>query len=86
MKIMLRNVNTRLYMNSGHWIEDVSQACGFKSGGDAITFAATHHLSNVEIVYSFPEPEYNFCTGLMGFRRQTRVSAGAAARFTPQFA
>ena len=77
MKILLRNTNTELYMNSGDWIEDVGQACDFKSRGDAIMFAVEHHLSDVEIIYAFPNPEYNFRTGMMGLHHQTGISAVA---------
>ena len=84
MRILLRNTNTELYMNSGDWIEDVGQACEFKSGGDAITFAVEHHLSNVEVIYAFPDPKYNFCTGMMGLRPQTRGSAVAPRKSCTQ--
>ena len=77
MKILLRDVNTGLYMNSGDWIEDVGQACEFKSGGDAIRFAVKQHLSDIEIIYAFPNPEYNFCAGTRGLRLQTGASATA---------
>lgn len=84
MRILLRNVSTGLYLNSGDEMKEAGPACDFKSGGDAITFAAVHRLSNVEIIYSFPEPEYNFCTGIIGFRQPATVSTRAPADFTPQ--
>jgi len=63
VRILIRNVKTRLYLNSGDWIEDIDQACDFKAGTDAITFAVTHHLNNFEIIYAFPNPEYNLGSG-----------------------
>ena len=74
MRILLRNVNTRLYLNSGDGMDHVGQVCEFKSGGEAIAFAVEHHLSEVEIMYAFPDPHYNFCTGMMGFNPKTALS------------
>jgi len=63
VRILIRNVNTKLYLNSGDWIEDIGQARDFEAGPDAITFAVTHHLNDFEIIYAFPNPEYNVGTG-----------------------
>jgi hypothetical protein len=63
VRILIRNVKTKLYLNSSDWIEDIDQACDFKVGPDAITFAATHHLNDFEIIYAFPNPKYNLGTG-----------------------
>jgi hypothetical protein len=79
MRILLRNVNSGLYMNSADRMEDVDQACEFKSGVEAITFAVEHHLSDVEIIYAFLNPEYNFCTEMAGLRPQAGASAKSYA-------
>jgi len=47
-------------MNSGDWIEDIQQAHDFKKGIAAIAFVNENNLKNVELVYSFSEPRYNF--------------------------
>ena len=63
MRILIRNVNTRLYINSGDGTDDVDQAHDFEVGPDAIMFAAKHHLNDFEIIYAFPNPRYNVGTG-----------------------
>jgi hypothetical protein len=67
MRILIRNVTTRLYLNSGDWVEDIDQARDFEVGPDAIVFAVTHHLNNFEIIYAFPNPDYNLGTGRIDF-------------------
>ena len=63
VRILIRNVYTKLYLNSGDWIEDIDQARDFEIGTDAIAFAAAHHLINFEIIYAFANPQYNVGTG-----------------------
>ena len=60
MRILIRKVNKKLYLNSGDWTEDARQAHNFKIGLDAIQFALKHDLKKVEITYTFPNSKYNF--------------------------
>ena len=53
-------------MNSGDWIEDIQQAHDFKKGIAAIAFVNENNLKNVELVYSFSEPRYNFIIAELG--------------------
>jgi hypothetical protein len=50
-------------MNSGDWTEDIDQARDFEIGPDAITFAVEHDLNDFELIYAFPNPQYNIGTG-----------------------
>ena len=72
MRILIRKVNTNLYLSSGDWIADANQAQDFRVGSEAIVFALKHDLNNVEIVYAFPSVEYDFTTGTMGFTPKRR--------------
>jgi hypothetical protein len=47
-------------MNSGDWIEDIHQAHDFKNGIAVVEFVMQHNLKNVELVYAFPDPRYDF--------------------------
>ena len=47
-------------MNSGDWMNDIEQAHDFKRGVDAVEFVKQHNLKNVELVYAFPDPRYDF--------------------------
>ncbi len=53
-------------MGSGGWVEDVVQAHDFKFGVDAIGFALKNRLADVEVVYAFPDPQYNVSTQPIG--------------------
>jgi len=72
VRILIRKVNTNLYLSSGDWIADANQAQDFRVGSEAIVFALKHDLNKVEIVYAFPSVEYDFTTGTMGFTPKRR--------------
>ncbi len=65
MRILIRNVETNLYMDAGKWVKDVEKAHDFKFGAEAIRFAYHHGLENIEVIYAFEEPRYNISTGIM---------------------
>ena len=59
MRILIRQADTKLYMNSGDWMEDTNRAHDFKAENDAIAFVAENRLKNVEVVYSFSDPKFD---------------------------
>jgi len=69
MKVVLRNIETGLYMDTGKWIADIENARDFKHGIDALFFAEEEHLSNVEIIHVFPDSRYNFNIGPLYFSK-----------------
>lgn len=61
-------------MSSDKWTEDIEKASDFKFGAEAIRFAFQHRLENVEIIYTFENPEYNIGTGTMNPSLVLRVT------------
>lgn len=66
MKVVIRNVKTGLYFKSDdEWTTDTETAMDFFRGADAISFAMRNSLADVEVIHSFPEPEYNISSGVL---------------------
>jgi len=61
MIILLQNVDTLAFAgNNGDWTPDRASAREFTSGHEAVLHCVSHGLSQVQVVYEFPEPEMNF--------------------------
>jgi hypothetical protein len=75
LKVIIRNIDTKLYLNSGDWIAEIGQAHNFVSSDKAIRYAIAQRLKNVEIIYAFAEERYNFSTGRMTSGEKSRSPA-----------
>lgn len=73
MKVLLYNTRTGFYFTkSGHWVKEMSQAQDFERAPAAMLRAAVSRLSDVELVYSFPNPQRNIRIPLAGFSESAR--------------
>ena len=63
----MRQINTKLYLNSGDWVKDVEQAHHFQKGAEAIKCGVENKLQDVEIVYTFSHPLDDFSIGPIDF-------------------
>lgn len=77
MKVVIRNVKTGLYWSGFGWAIGINSARDFIRGADAISFAMMNGLSDIEVLHAFPEPQYNFSTGVMSFARNGRSNTAS---------
>ena len=58
MRIVVRDGKTELYASSvGSWTPDLEEALVFASALHAIHFVLDNHLENMEILFSFGNPD-----------------------------
>jgi hypothetical protein len=76
MKVVLHNTKTGLYYaDDGTWVESPEAAHSFRLTLDAVKFATTHKLTDVEVVHVFPgQHQYNFSIPISEYGQQKRDS------------
>ncbi len=63
MRILLRSKRTaQFYAGTGQWTKDPSAAQEFKGGDFAVKEALKHSMREMEIVYSFDNPDHDITT------------------------
>jgi hypothetical protein len=59
MKVLLQNIETKLYYSVlGLWTENPTLAYHFRHSTQALAFARRNHLSNVQLVIRFDDPQW----------------------------
>ena len=60
MRVLLRNAQTGLFFQDGqNWTAARMEARDFQHTAEAIKFAVEAGLHNVEVVFSFDDPQYD---------------------------
>jgi len=67
LKVLIRNIQTGLYVNQDAWVKELEKAYDFKNARNAIQYGWSKSLKSVEIHYTFDNPKENFTTGLTIF-------------------
>ncbi len=63
MKVLLQNVQTKLYFGvMGVWTDNLSLAYYFRHPDQALTFARDKHLSEIQFVVRFDDPQWREIT------------------------
>ncbi len=65
MKILIRDQSEERYLGQRDiWVTEVDKARDFRQGKEAISHAMSHGLSEVDLLYVFADPDYNFALPL----------------------
>ena len=60
MQVLIRNRDTQLYfIDNNQWTSERHQARDFHTSGNAVLFAHSQGLQNVEAVLSFEDPRFD---------------------------
>jgi hypothetical protein len=66
MRILIRNIlSGQYYEGSGKWTNAPQVAHDFGLSTSAMEYVFKHHLNDVEIVFEFDDPKFNFTAGPM---------------------